>query len=150
MAHFLCNCGEDLWNGRVPNEIEIRIFREETWRDAVKQHNDIYLLREDYDIWKCPKCGRVRSFKKNNLDKVFQIEEFLTEDKNKCLCGKDTEFSHYIAYTDIEMDEFTYRIETITEMRKAPRTLRSCNHCNRFFLKEENSELVVVYKESNK
>lgn len=146
MAHFMCKCGEDLWNGLVPNDIQIRVFKNENWLQAV--NNDVN-MDEDYDIWKCPKCNRVYSFRENKVDKMFIIEDVEIKIFTSCLCGEQNDFKHYIAYTDIEMDKYTLDADTASQMPQPPRGLWSCNKCNRFFLKESQSKSIEVYNESD-
>lgn len=37
MAKFQCLCGERLWNGRVPNDIELHVIEVELWNKANKE-----------------------------------------------------------------------------------------------------------------
>lgn len=136
-----------MWNGLCPNDIQIRVFNRETWLQAVENETEVYMI-DDYDIWKCPKCSNVYSFKKNHLDKMFVIEGELKE-FNSCMCGKETDFKFYVAYSDVEMDKFTFKADTANEMPMPSRDLWSCNKCNRFFVKEYESEIIVAFVESN-
>ncbi|KUP23367.1 hypothetical protein [Paenibacillus sp. DMB5] len=146
MAHFRCNCGEVLGNGLVPNDVQIHVFKNQTWINAVNNHTEVYLIDKDYDIWKCPVCERVYSFK-NKVDKMFALEDVEIDHFTSCLCGEHTNFAQYVAYTDIEMDRYTSDAETANELPDAPRELWSCNNCNRFFLKEIKSTSIQVYHE---
>ncbi|MBB3111314.1 ribosomal protein L37AE/L43A [Paenibacillus phyllosphaerae] len=148
MAHFKCKCGLRLSNGLCPNDIQIRVVKDETWQKAVCTNKDIVFVFMDYDIWKCPRCNRVYSFKKNNIDKMFAIEEVEMNILTQCLCGQQ-DFNTYIAYTDIEMDRYTSTADTAGQMPNPPRDLWSCNTCNRFFLKEAQSEIIQVYREQD-
>jgi hypothetical protein len=149
MAHFLCNCGEDLWNGRFPNDIEIRVFKKESWDRLLKNNTELVYMNEEYDIWKCPKCNRVYSFKNNEVDKMFKIEDNIKM-FTRCLCGEQTDIKKYIAYTDKEYDNYTSdmdMLDTINNIRMPPRDLWSCGKCNRFYVKEDQKEFILVYLE---
>jgi phage FluMu protein Com len=152
MAHYICKCGENLWNGLCPNDIQIHVFKEEIWNQAVKNEIELYLVDGDYDIWKCPECNRVYSFKNNRVDKMFVIEytDLKRTSLYYCLCGEKSELKEYIAYTDVELDNYTAKLDSrdpISLLPDPPRKLLSCAKCNRFFLKEENQETYIVYKE---
>ncbi|MFD0589198.1 DUF6843 domain-containing protein [Paenibacillus sp. GCM10027627] len=140
MAHFGCICGERLWNGLAPNDIEISVYKGET---LPQEQGYIF---NHYDIWKCPTCSRVYSFKNNKLDKMFMIEDVEINVFKSCLCGEQ-DFQHYLAYTDFEVEQHTSDFYFASDYPKPPRDLWSCNSCNRFYLEEFQYNSIQTFKE---
>ncbi|MFD1736838.1 hypothetical protein ACFSCX_09685 [Bacillus salitolerans] len=65
-----------------------------------------------------------------------------------CLCGEKNDFMKYVAYTDIEMDNYTLELDIgdpISLLQSPPRDLWSCAKCNRFYIKEKQKESIIVY-----
>lgn len=78
---------------------------------------------------------------------MFSLAEARIDHFTSCLCGERTNFAHYVAYTDREMDQYTSDADTANGLPNAPRELWSCNICNRFFLKETQGTSIQVYHE---
>ena len=100
MAKVLCDCGESLWNGEIPNQIEFHAFsdvqlidmfnrlekfeadqsniNDEYWRD---RRDDI--LWPPINVWRCPKCKRLYAFEigrdtaSRKLKYIYKLEEQL-------------------------------------------------------------------------
>ncbi|MGL5149743.1 MAG: hypothetical protein ACRC7N_04105 [Clostridium sp.] len=76
MAKYDCKCGEVLWNGNTPNDIELVVYTDREWSkilesDTVETWN---LPEPKYDVWMCPKCNRIYVFDGNKLVKQY-VEE---------------------------------------------------------------------------
>ena len=92
MAHLGCRCGNSMWNGRVPNDIEFAVFSDVRSCEIVENPpkfstdpfeltcdlNDLFAMA-DYEVWRCPECGRLYVF--DNQDDshrakyVYRLEE---------------------------------------------------------------------------
>lgn len=72
MARITCKCGETLWNGKTPNEIELIVYSDEEWSKILD--NDVIetwkIPEPKYDVWRCPKCKRIYCFSSES-DKTF-------------------------------------------------------------------------------
>ena len=95
MAHLGCKCGYSMWNGYTPNDIEFTVFSDRRLCELAENlpasfsvpmecplnFNDLMDLVDmaDYEVWRCPKCGRLYIFdNQNDSDKakfVYQLEE---------------------------------------------------------------------------
>lgn len=78
MARFLCKCGETLSNSLSPNEIQYKVFSDQEWDDIINmgEVDSIDLPDSKFDVWKCPKCGRLHIFdENNNLQHTYILEE---------------------------------------------------------------------------
>ena len=92
MARLACRCGYSMWNGNVPNDIEFTVFSDRRFcelidnppalsSDPVEFASDFTDLMDmaDYEVWRCPKCGRLYIFdKQSDSDKaqfVYKLEE---------------------------------------------------------------------------
>lgn len=64
--HLLCKCGYDMWNGQIPNDIEYTVFSDgrldEICADDTIPTTELGLIN-DYNVWRCPMCGRLYVFK---------------------------------------------------------------------------------------
>ena len=82
MAHFVCKCGHDMWNGESPNDIEFWVYSDKTM-DALSYDDAIPFLalheRNDYNVWRCHNCKRLYIFdEKISTDKpvcIYKTEE---------------------------------------------------------------------------
>lgn len=78
--HLLCKCGIDMWNGEIPNDIEYTVFSDKRMNDIFEEDTvDTIDLAQmnDYNVWRCPKCGRLYIFRNadNKLLFVYKLEE---------------------------------------------------------------------------
>ena len=75
MAHLLCKCGCDMWNGLIPNEIEFAVYSDKRMCEILENDMvdtlDLAQMNE-YDVWKCPKCDRLYIFRKPD-GKVLRV-----------------------------------------------------------------------------
>ena len=65
MAHFVCRCGYDMWNGETPNDIEFWVYSDKTMDKLSFEDNIPFLSlcnKDDYNVWRCPKCRRLYVF----------------------------------------------------------------------------------------
>ena len=64
--HLLCRCGRDMWNGQTPNDIEYAVYSDRRM-DKILEQDEIstvkMCMQKDYDVWRCPDCGRLYVFK---------------------------------------------------------------------------------------
>ena len=79
MAHVTCRCGYSMWNGMTPNDIEFTVFSDvqlceiedhppDLFRDPeqfICDWNDLMDMA-DYEVWRCPECGRLYVFDKQD------------------------------------------------------------------------------------
>ena len=75
MANFLCDCGKRLSTTQY-SEILLEVYLKEEFETIKKMGKlDIVMIpASKYDIWKCPVCGRIHVFGKDNLRKKrFEI-----------------------------------------------------------------------------
>lgn len=77
MARFSCKCGEILSNSLAPNEIQLKIFSDQEWDDIINMGmiDSIDLPDPKFDVWKCPKCGRIYVFDDDNRLKYSYVLE---------------------------------------------------------------------------
>ena len=77
MARFPCRCGETLWNGMAPNDIQLRVFSDREWDQIINigMIDSFDLPDPKYDVWRCPKCERVYVFDGENVIKKYVLEE---------------------------------------------------------------------------
>ena len=79
MARMNCKCGEILSNSLVPNDIEMVVYTSKEWDEILKEDTieTWKIPLPKYDVWKCPKCGRIYVFKEgtDKAIKVYKIEE---------------------------------------------------------------------------
>lgn len=93
MARLGCRCGFSMWNGRVPNEIEFTAFSDIRFCEIVENPpasliesiDDLTCLLNnlmelaDYEVWRCPQCGRLYVFDNkddpNRAKYVYRLEE---------------------------------------------------------------------------
>lgn len=61
-----CNCGNVMWNGQTPNDIEYKVFSDRRM-DKILERDEISTIEmfrlNDYDVWRCSVCGRLYVFK---------------------------------------------------------------------------------------
>ena len=77
--HLLCKCGRDMWNGQTPNDIEFAVYSDRHM-DKILEQDEIstvkMCMQKDYDVWRCPECGRLYVFRNESGDagnKVFCV-----------------------------------------------------------------------------
>lgn len=92
MAHLNCRCGYSMWNGATPNDIEFTVFSDIRFCELLDEPcffsgdpdmfpEDIMALmdRADYEIWRCPECGRLHVFDRQDspakVKYVYRLEE---------------------------------------------------------------------------
>lgn len=67
--HLLCKCGNDMWNGQIPNDIEFSVYSDRRMCEILENDTvdtiDLAQMNE-YDVWRCPECGRLYVFEKSN------------------------------------------------------------------------------------
>lgn len=75
-----CRCGFDMWNGQVPNDIELWVYSDKRM-DEILADDTVSTIelagRFDYNVWLCPECKRLYVFKghENNVVYVYKPEE---------------------------------------------------------------------------
>ena len=69
--HLLCRCGRDMWNGLTPNDIEYAVYSDRRM-DKILEKDEMSTIersmQNDYDVWRCPECGRLYVFKNESGD----------------------------------------------------------------------------------
>lgn len=82
MARLKCKCGESLWNGKTPNDIELWVFSDKKL-DSILENDNISTLELtdlfDYNVWCCPNCKRLYVFNEkedsNCVKYVYHLEQ---------------------------------------------------------------------------
>lgn len=61
MAKIICKCGERLWNGQTPNEIELIVYTDKEWSNILEKDvlNSWEIPEPKYEVWRCPRCERL-------------------------------------------------------------------------------------------
>lgn len=77
MARLQCKCGEVLWNGLVPNDVELRVYTDREWDRILEKdvYNSWEIPEPKHEVWRCLKCERVYVFENNNLIKTYVLEK---------------------------------------------------------------------------
>jgi hypothetical protein len=77
MARFQCKCGEFLWNGLAPNDVELRVYTDKEWDRIMEKdvYNSWDIPEPKHGVWRCSKCERVYIFENNNLVKTYVLEK---------------------------------------------------------------------------
>ena len=81
MARMNCKCGEVLWNGMTPNDIQLWVYTDKEI-DVILTQDTIESYKfplPTYDVWKCPKCERIYIFEKGN-DKAIKEYKLVEKD----------------------------------------------------------------------
>ncbi|WP_127534008.1 hypothetical protein [Paenibacillus kobensis] len=134
MAKFQCICGERLWNGLVPNDIQIHATEIELWNKAMSENVAVLDWPEE-DVWRCPQCFRLYLFKGIKVTEVYELEE-VSKAANRietCKCGNKDIFQEYVVYTDKEIDGLTSDVDYINEMPQPRRVVHRCKDCLRVY-----------------
>ncbi|MBO6230524.1 MAG: hypothetical protein J6O50_08135 [Ruminiclostridium sp.] len=71
MARIECKCGQIIWNGETPNDIEFWAYSDRTM-DSILMSDSVsspdFSANADYNVWLCPLCRRLYIFKgKDNV-----------------------------------------------------------------------------------
>ena len=82
MARLKCKCGEIMWNGNVPNDIELWVYTDKKL-ECILEKDDIssFELPDlfEYNVWRCPKCKRLYVFDEqedtNHAKYVYKLEK---------------------------------------------------------------------------
>ncbi len=92
MAHLDCKCGYSMWNGATPNDIVFTVFSDARSCELSDKpplfsgDPDQYLFEfmdwmdmADYEAWRCPECGRLYVFDKQDdsgkVKYIYRLEE---------------------------------------------------------------------------
>lgn len=92
MAHLDCRCGYSMWNGATPNNIEFYAFSDIRYCELVDKppffsgdpDRFLYEIMDwmdmaDYEIWRCPECGRLYVFDRQDdpvrVKYVYKLEK---------------------------------------------------------------------------
>lgn len=98
MAHLGCKCGYSMWNGATPNDIEFTVFSDARFCELLDKplafsggadsfSDDLMDMMNmaDYEVWRCPKCGRLYVFDTQEtpyrVKYIYQLEESLKGSK---------------------------------------------------------------------
>lgn len=73
MARLQCKCGETMWNGQAPNDIEVWCYTDRRL-DEILANDSISSLElwhsYSYNVWVCPRCKRLYVFDRSDPTKV--------------------------------------------------------------------------------
>lgn len=85
MARLLCKCGETMWNGAAPNDINVWCYTDRRL-DEIMAEDSIFTFEladlYDYEVWVCPCCKRLYVFEhseRTNVKYVYALERVETE-----------------------------------------------------------------------
>lgn len=82
MARLGCECGETLWNGLTPNDIQLYVFTDRQMDKILEKDNmgplEFFDLN-NYEAWLCPNCKRLYVFEKNSNSAkyIYKLETAL-------------------------------------------------------------------------
>ena len=85
MAGLKCTCGNGMWNGEQPNDIEIYMLSDREWDEITERDEHIMLMELPhiikFEYWRCPECGRISVVNPKNGKKVrvYAIEREIPE-----------------------------------------------------------------------
>lgn len=68
MARMQCRCGEVLWNGLCPNDIQLIVYTDKEW-DQIMDCDQIQpwmIPSPAREVWRCPKCKRIYVFQEGD------------------------------------------------------------------------------------
>ena len=69
MARLWCKCGETMWNGLTPNDIQFWVYSDRKM-DKIRENDTVDVIElsnmEDFEVWLCPKCKRLYVFEEGN------------------------------------------------------------------------------------
>lgn len=63
-----------MWNGQIPNDIEFSVYSDKRMCEILENDTvDTLDLAQmnDYNVWKCPDCGRLYVFGKSGCKVLF-------------------------------------------------------------------------------
>ena len=79
MARLLCKCGVTLSNSMAPNDVELKVFKDEEWDNIINmgQIDSIDLPDPKINVWRCSVCERIYVFDKDSdkVSKTYVLEE---------------------------------------------------------------------------
>lgn len=67
MSKLVCKCGQIMWNGNTPNDVELWVYTDKQLCTILEQDNITTLELANlynYDVWCCPVCKRIYVFDK--------------------------------------------------------------------------------------
>ena len=61
MAKVMCRCGNLLSSVQCPNDVQLRVYTDAEWDAIINMGviDSVDIPFPKYDVWKCPKCGRI-------------------------------------------------------------------------------------------
>ncbi|MBS7532026.1 hypothetical protein IC619_016390 [Hazenella sp. IB182353] len=64
---YECVCGELLWNGKIPNDIELHVYTDKEMDDIISmgQIDTLDIPDPKYEVWRCTSCRRIYVFEEN-------------------------------------------------------------------------------------
>ncbi|MCB0740676.1 MAG: hypothetical protein R2796_07630 [Chitinophagaceae bacterium] len=77
MASITCECGNQLSNSTVPNDIQYYVYSDREWIKIIELDvvETINLPQPEHDVWKCNNCNRIYVFnQKGEIIKVYILE----------------------------------------------------------------------------
>lgn len=79
MARLQCKCGNVMWNGNTPNDIEYWVYSDKQIDKILEKDNISTLFFNDlctYNVWACPECKRLYVFDAyDKLVGIYKLEE---------------------------------------------------------------------------
>lgn len=80
MSKWSCSCGARMDDHKCPDDNYYRVFSDEDWNNISTDEKGNLNLYEDiptqtYDVYRCPKCGRLMVFGDNGCISVYKKEE---------------------------------------------------------------------------
>lgn len=76
MSRLLCKCGETMWNGLTPNDINVWCYTDRRL-DEILAEDSISTLELanlwNYEVWVCPCCKRLYVFENSERNKVKYV-----------------------------------------------------------------------------
>lgn len=78
MARLQCKCGNILWDGETPNNIQFHVFSDKQMDQILENDTistvDLFTKMEEYEVWRCPQCKRLYVFEENSKEAKYIYE----------------------------------------------------------------------------
>lgn len=82
MSRLACKCGEWMWNGNTPNDINLWVYTDKQLCTILEEDSisTIALANlHNYEVWCCPKCKRLYVFDEDGYGVepkyIYRLEE---------------------------------------------------------------------------
>ena len=80
MARVTCRCGNVMSTTQCPNDVQLYVYTDKEWDNILDSgiKDPLDIPSPKYDVWKCPRCGRVYVYEQGCGEPVMV---YVPEDK---------------------------------------------------------------------